>query len=150
MAILDFMFSVKLFELTSSISIMKMLGEQAEKNVQLAVNAADESDAVEEGEFEEETYDENGESYPRTRTYYSCGSCVGYDDDEVRLEYKSLIADLIRRSAYLTMFGLFEHRISGCLDLMIRLSNFSETRERNPKKIRSCGSAFTFPNDLFI
>ncbi|MBC3774756.1 hypothetical protein [Pseudomonas sp. SWRI99] len=126
MAILDFMFSVKLFELTSSISIMKMLGEQAEKNVQLAVNAADESDAVEEGEFEEETYDENGESYPRTRTYYSCGSCVGYDDDEVRLEYKSLIADLIRRSAYLTMFGLFEHRISGCLDLMIRLSNFSD------------------------
>lgn len=126
MAILDFMFSVKFFELTSSISIMKMLAEQAEKNVQLAVNAADESDAVEEGDFEEEAYDENGESYPRTRTYYSCGSCVGYDDDEVRLEYKTLIADLTRRSAYLTMFGLFEHRISGCLDLMIRLSSFSD------------------------
>ncbi|UOB22672.1 hypothetical protein MRY17_18330 [Pseudomonas orientalis] len=125
MAILDFMFSVKLFELTSSISIMTMLAEQAEKNVQLAVDAADESDAVKEGHFEEEAYDENGESYSRTRTYYSCGSCVGYDDDEVKLEYKSLIADLTRRSAYLTMFGLFEHRISGCLDLMIGLANFS-------------------------
>lgn len=126
MAVLDFMFSVKLFELTSSISIMTMLAEQAEKNVQLAVNAADESDAVKEGHFEEEAYDENGESYSRTRTYYSCGACVGYDDDEVKLEYKTLIADLTRRSAYLTMFGLFEHRINGCLDLMIGLTNFGD------------------------
>lgn len=125
MAILGFMFSVKLFELTSSISIMKMLAEQAEENVQLALNAADEPGAVQEGDFEEDAYDGNGESYPCTRIYYSCGVCVGYDYDEVKLEYKSLIADLTRRSAYLTMFGLFEHRISGCLDLMISLTNFS-------------------------
>lgn len=82
MANLGFVFSVKLFELTSSISIMKMLAEQAEKNVLLAVTAADEPDAVKEGEFDAEAYDENGESYPCTQTYYSCGSSIGYDYDE--------------------------------------------------------------------
>ncbi len=125
MANLGFIFSVKLFELTSSIFIMEMLAEQAEQNVVLAVNAADEPDAVKEGEFEDEAYDENGESYPCTRIYYSCGSCIGYDYDEVKLEYKSLISALTRRSAFLTMFGLFEHRINGCLEEMISLSRFS-------------------------
>lgn len=126
MTILDSMFNVKLFELTSCVSVMKMLAEQAEKNVQLALSAADESDALKEDFFEEEAYDENGESFSCTRIFYSCGSCVGYDEYEVKLEYKSLIADLTRRSAYLTMYGLFEHRISGCLDLMIWLTSFSD------------------------
>lgn len=125
MANLGFIFIVKFYELTSSISIMKMLAEQAEKNVVLAVKAADEPGAVIEGEFEEEAYDESGGSYTRTRTYYSCGSCVGYDRDEIKLQYTSLIANLTRRSAYLTMFGLFEHRINGCLEEMIRLSRFN-------------------------
>jgi len=123
MADLGFLFSVKLFELTSSISIMKMLADQAENNVQLAMEAADEPGAVMTGEFEEEVQDENGPTCLRARTYYSCGSCVGYDE-EVRDEYKMLIAALTRRSAFLTMFGLFEHRIGGCLDLMMSLTNF--------------------------
>ncbi|GLO05274.1 hypothetical protein PPUJ13061_51760 [Pseudomonas putida] len=125
MANLGFAFSIKLYELTSSISIMKMLAEQAEQNVVLAVNAADEPGAVKEGEFDAEAYDENGESYPCTQIYYSCGSSVGYDYDDVKLEYKSLISSLTRRSAFLTMFGLFEHRINGCLEEMISLSRFS-------------------------
>ncbi|WP_217997445.1 MULTISPECIES: hypothetical protein, partial [Pseudomonas] len=50
-----------------------------------------------------------------------------------RLEYKSLISDLTRRSAYLTIFGLFEHRISGCLDLMTSLSGYtSELKCKGP------------------
>lgn len=125
MANLGFVFSIKLYELTSSISIMEMLAEQAERNVVLAVNAADEPGAVKEGEFDAEAYDENGEGYPCTQIYYSCGSSVGNDYDEVKLEYKSLISSLTRRSAFLTMFGLFEHRINGCLEEMIRLSRFS-------------------------
>ncbi|MFK3973538.1 hypothetical protein ACI2KS_22735 [Pseudomonas sp. NPDC087358] len=123
MADLGFLFSVALFELTSSISTMKMLAQQAENNVQFAMKAANEPGAILTGEFEEEVQDESGVTYLRTRTYYSCGSCVGYDE-EVREEYKMLIAALTRRSAFLTMFGLFEHRISGCLDLMISLTNF--------------------------
>lgn len=125
MANSGFNFSVKLFELTSSISIIKMLAEQAEKNVVLAVNAADEPGAVKEGEFDDEACDNNGNSYPCPRTYYYCGSCIGYDYDDVKFEYKSLISALTRRSAFLTMFGLFEHRISGCIDEMISLSDFN-------------------------
>ena len=124
MANLNFIFSVKIFALTSSISIMKMLAEQAEKNVLLAVQEADEPGAVKENEFEDEGHDENGDSYQYTRTYYSCGSSVGYDYDEVKDDYKFLITQLTRRSAFLTIFGLFEHRINDCLELMINLAKY--------------------------
>lgn len=40
MAKLDFLFSVRLWETTSSISMMKMLAEQAETNVERAVAEA--------------------------------------------------------------------------------------------------------------
>lgn len=130
MANLGIIFSVKLFELTSSISIMKMLAEQAEQNVLIAVKAADEPGAVKEGEFEEDAYDENEYSYSHTRTYYSCGSSVGYDHDEVKLEYKSLIAHLTRRSAFLTICGLFEHRIKECLELMTDLTQYRMNLEK--------------------
>lgn len=113
---------------------MKMLAEQAEKNVLLAVKEADEPGAVTEEEFEDEVCDQYGESYPYTKKYYSCGSSVGYDLDEVKLEHKFLIAQLTRRSAYLTMFGLFEHRISNCLAYMVELTNFEK------EKIKSMGA----------
>jgi len=103
---------------------MKMLAEQAEKNVSLAVKEADEPGAVTEGEYEDEAYDQYGESYPCQRTYYSCGSSVGYDYDEVKSEYKFLVTQLTRRSAYLTIFGLFEHRMSKCLEFMIDLTKY--------------------------
>ena len=122
MANLNLIFSVNIFALTQSISVMKMLAEQAEKNVLLAVKEADEPGAVTEDEFEDEVCDEYGESYPYIKKYYSCGSSVGYDLDEVKFEYKFLITQLTRRSAYLTMFGLFEQRISNCLRFMIDLT----------------------------
>jgi len=105
---------------------MKMLAEQAEKNVLLAVQEADEPGAVEENEFEDERYDDNGDSYQYTRTYYSCGSSIGYDYDEVKEDYKFLITQLTRRSAFLTIFGLFEHRINDCLELMIRVAQYEK------------------------
>ncbi|WP_330209580.1 hypothetical protein [Pseudomonas sp. AM4(2022)] len=129
MANLNLTFNLNLFALTESISVMKMLAEQAEKNVLLAVKEADEPGAVTEDEFEDEVCDQFGESYPYTRKYYSCGSCVGYDFDEVKSEYKFLITQLTRRSAFLTMFGLFEHRISNCLRFMIDLIK----NEKEPK-----------------
>lgn len=122
LADLNFAFSLNIFALTQSISVMKMLAEQAEKNVLRAVKEADEPGAVTEEEFEDEVCDQYGESYPYTKKYYSCGSSVGYDFDEVKAEYKFLITQLARRAAFLTMFGLFEHRISNCLGFMIELT----------------------------
>ncbi|MGQ7744591.1 hypothetical protein ACUNDQ_10315 [Pectobacterium brasiliense] len=124
MAKLDFPFSVHLWEAKSSVSIMKMLAEQAENNVDRAVNEADLSGAVSEGTFTDLRTAENGEEYEFERAWYSCGSCVGYDHDEVKAEYKHLIAQLTRRSAFLTIFGLFEHRMRGCLDFMTRESGY--------------------------
>lgn len=103
-----------------------MLVEQAEKNVALAVKEADESGAVTEGEYEDEGYDQYGENFTFQHTYYACGSCIGNDCEEVRYEYKHLITQLTRRSAFLTVFGLFEHRISECMQFMINLSNYKE------------------------
>ncbi|WP_206617446.1 hypothetical protein [Pseudomonas alkylphenolica] len=124
MAKLDFIFSVHMCAISESISVMRMLAEQAEKNVALALKEADEPGAVNEHEHEEEAYDQHGESYVRLRTFYSCGSSVGYNSDEVLSMHKFLITQLARRSAYLTMFGLFEHRMSQCLEFMIDLTGF--------------------------
>ncbi|WP_313739301.1 hypothetical protein [Pseudomonas sp.] len=109
MAKLDFIFSVHMCALSESISVMRMLAEQAEKNVALAFKEAE--DLIKEHEHEEEAYDQYGESYVRQRTFFSCGSSIGYDSDEVLSTYKFMITQLTRRSAFLTMFGLFEHRM---------------------------------------
>ncbi|CAM3598415.1 hypothetical protein CCOS865_04143 [Pseudomonas reidholzensis] len=124
MAKLDFIFSVHMCAISQSISIMRMLAEQAEKNVALAVKEANEPGAVKEHEFEEESCDQDGESYVRIRTCYSCGSSVDYDPEEALAMHQFLITQLTRRSAYLTMFGLFEHRISQCLEFMIDLTRY--------------------------
>lgn len=122
LAKLDFIFSVHMCALSESISVMRMLAEQAEKNVALALKESE--DLIKEHEHEEETYDQHGESYVRQRTFYSCGSSIGYDSDEVLLTYKFMITQLTRRSAFLTMFGLFEHRMSQCLVFMLELTGF--------------------------
>ncbi|GKW07656.1 hypothetical protein [Pectobacterium carotovorum] len=116
--------SIQLWEATASISIMQMLAEQAENNIANAVEKADLPGAVTEGEYMDEGQDEYGEIYTYQQSYYSCGSCVGLDHDEVKSEYKHLIAQLTRRSAFLTIFGLFEHRMSGCLNVMINRSDY--------------------------
>jgi hypothetical protein len=122
LAKLDFIFSVHMWALSESISVMRMLAEQAEKNVALALKEAD--DSIKEHEHEEETYDQYGESYVRQRTFYSCGSSIGYDHEEVLSTHKFVITQLTRRSAFLTMFGLFEHRMSQCLEFMLELTGF--------------------------
>lgn len=106
---------------------MKMLVEQAEANISRALIDADKPEAVESGEFPDEQHHEDGRITTLPSTYYSCGSCFGYDEDEVRSEYKHLIVQLTRRSVFLTIFGLFEHRMVDCLALMDDLS--SKTRQ---------------------
>ena len=131
-----FFFSVKLWEAISSIPVMKMLAEQAEENISRALLDADKPEAIESVEFWDERHHADGEVETVKRTYYSCGSCVGEDQNEVRFTYKHLIAQLTRRSAFLTIFGLFEHRMAGCLDLMDNL--LSETTDKKHKTIEDC------------
>lgn len=130
---INFIFSVHLWSVAESISVMKMLAEQAEKNVFLAVKEADEPGFVTEDEHEEEVCDQYGESHLCQRTYYECGSSIGYDHDEVKSDYKFLITQLTRRSAYLTMYGLFEHRMSQCLGFLINLTGYEgEIKSKGP------------------
>lgn len=131
-----FFFSLKLQEAISSISVMKMLVEQAEANISRALIDADKPEAVESGEFPEEQHHEDGRITTFPCTYYSCGSCFGYDEDEVRSKYKHLIAQLTRRSVFLTIFGLFEHRMVDCLELMDDLS--CKTTDKTRKTVEDC------------
>lgn len=122
-----------LWAATSSIDIMRMLAEQAEKNIAIAVEEVNEPGAIKEGEYEDEAFDHYGESYTFMRAYYSCGACVGHDFEEVKLDYIRLTTQLTRRSAFLTMFGLFEHRINDCLQFMITLAKYSgEIKGKGP------------------
>ncbi|WP_449550955.1 hypothetical protein [Lelliottia amnigena] len=122
-----------LWAASGAIAIMRMLAEQAEKNVAIAVKEVDEPDAITEGEYEDEGFDQYGNSYPFMRTYYSCGACVGYEAEDVKLEYIHLTTQLTRRSAFLTIFGLFEHRINDCLQFMIKLAEHAgEIKGKGP------------------
>ncbi|QWT43169.1 hypothetical protein KNV89_14740 [Dickeya dadantii] len=103
---------------------MQMIAKQAENNISNTVEKTDLPGAIIEGEYQDERQDEYGEVYIYQQKYYSCGSCIGLDYDEVKSEYKQLITQLIRRSAFLTIFGLFEHRMNGCLDVMINRSGY--------------------------
>lgn len=129
-------FSLKLFKATTSISVMKMLAEQAETNISRALSDADKPEAVESGEHPDEQHHDDGQVTTFQRTYYSCGSCVGYDKDEVRFEYKHLITQLTRRSTFLTIFGLFEHCMVGCLEVMDYLS--CQTTDKTHKTVEDC------------
>lgn len=122
MAKLNFLFSTFFWGASSSIPVMKMLAQQAEDNITRAVSEEVISKISDSGEFEDDAYDEFGHcTGTRIRDWYSCGSCIGHDL-EVISEYKHLITQLTRRSAYLTMFGIFEHRIIECLQLMAELT----------------------------
>nr|WP_315289813.1 hypothetical protein [Serratia proteamaculans] len=129
-------FSLKLWKATTSIPVMKMLAGQAEANISRALHDADEPDAVESGEFPDERHHGDGTVTTFQRTYYSCGSCVGYDEDEVRTQYKHLIAQLTRRSTFLTIFGLFENSMVGCLEVMDDLS--CKTTDKKNKTVEDC------------
>lgn len=120
----------------SSIPVMKMLAEQAENNILRIVTDADLPEAIKEYEYEDEHEDDEGNVRPYTQTYYTCGSCAGTDEDEVRSEYKHLISQLTRRSAFLTIFGLFEHRMVGCLGVMDHLSG--EVTNKSFKTVDDC------------
>lgn len=126
MARLDILISFQLWEATSSISIMRMLAEQAENNANRAVEEANLPDFVTRGVFIDEGVDMYGDVYQFKRTYYSCGSCVGYELEEVKSEYIHLITQLTRRSAFLTIFGLFENRMGKCLELMKKISGYTK------------------------
>ncbi|MDU5880084.1 MAG: hypothetical protein E6Z37_23430 [Serratia marcescens] len=132
----EFFFSLKLWKATSSIPVMKMLAEQTEANISRALDDADKPEAVESGEFTDERDNEDGTVTTFQRTYYSCGSCAGYDEDEVRAEYKHLIAQLARRSTFLTIFGLFENNMVGCLEVMDDLS--CKITDKRHKTVEDC------------
>ncbi|WP_147200838.1 hypothetical protein [Pantoea sp. CCBC3-3-1] len=65
---------------------------------------------------------QHGEDIRVENAYYECGSCIGDNHDEVQSEYVYLNTQLTRRAAFLTMFGLFEHRMTECQKLMETLS----------------------------
>lgn len=122
-----------LWSAKASIAIMQMLAEQAEKNVAIAIKEVDEPDAIKEGEYEDEAFDQYGESQPFMRTYYSCGACIGHEAEQVKLEYIHLTTQLTRRSAFLTIFGLFEHRMNDCLPFMKKISGYTgEIKGKGP------------------
>ncbi|MRS13384.1 hypothetical protein GJV06_00515 [Enterobacteriaceae bacterium RIT691] len=121
-----FYFNLALFGATSSIADMRMLAEQAEHAISNAIANAQ----VVESEYEDEDTDEQGNAYHYTQKVYSCGSCTGYDATEAKMEYEHLIAQLTRRSAYLTIFGIFEYHMSKCRDIMIRDTGYDKKLPR--------------------
>ena len=123
MAKLPFFFSTALWSATSSLPVMRMLAEQAEDNIIRAVSEEVITRISSFGSYDEDLYDESGDCVgSQSHDVFSCGPCYSYHDDEATEEYKHLIAQLTRRSAYLTIFGIFEHRMMECQKLMAKLT----------------------------
>jgi hypothetical protein len=96
---------------------MNMLAEQTESNILSAIDQITENEAIEEQVFEDEDTDQNGQAFQIRHTYYSFGPVSASDREDVIVEYSYLITQLMRRSAYLTIFGLFEARLNKILDM---------------------------------
>lgn len=123
-------FFIELWDAKSAISVMKMLAEQAEYNIKRAVEEACKPGAISDGVYDDYGEDEHGVPYTFERTYYTCGSCIGLDHDEVKDEYIYLITQLTRRSAFLTIYGLFEHRMNECVKLMLDICGYTGKLEK--------------------
>lgn len=134
-------FSLKIWEAKASIAVMKMLAEQAEANIVRAFNDVELPGAVSEEEYEDFNEDDEGNVYRYTVPFFTCGSCSGLDADEVISKFKHLISQLTRRSAFLTMFGLFEHRMVECLSVMDTLT--SEVTDKRFKTLEDCHKRLT-------
>lgn len=141
MASLPFFFSPVLWSATASISLMKMLADQAEDNVTRAVSDEVINRISFFGSYDEDRFDHSGNCIGIwQRDYFTCGSYYGHDENEVEAEYKHLITQLTRRSAYLTIFGIFEHRIIDCLKLIAELTG-NEVRKR--PSVEDCHNLLT-------
>lgn len=121
---------IELWDATSAISVMKMLAVQAEYNIKQAVEEACKPGAISDGVYDDYREDEHGVPYTVKQTYYTCGSCIGEDHNEVKNEYIYLITQLTRRSAFLTIYGLFEHRMDQCVKLMLDLCGYTGRLEK--------------------
>ncbi len=134
-------FSLKIWEAKTSIAVMNMLVEQAEANIGRAFIDADLPGAVSEDEYEDYHEDDDGNIYRYTIPFFTCGSCSGLDANEVKSKYKHLVSQLTRRSAFLTMFGLFEYHMVECLDVMDRLTG--EVTDKRFKTVEDCHKRLT-------
>lgn len=125
MAKLDFLFCAVVWETTASVRIMHELAEQAEQAISRAVSQSLEPGAVKISEYDDVITDGNGRDHFITRDCYIYGPCADLYEEDVLQEYNYLISQLTRRSAFLTIFGLFEYHMKRCLELMISLSGYS-------------------------
>lgn len=125
MAKLDFLFCAVVWEATASVGIMHELADQAEQSISRAVSQSLEPGAVKISEYDDVITDENGRDYFITRDCYVYGPCADLYEEDVLQEYNYLISQLTRRSAFLTIFGLFEYHMKQCLELMLSLTNYS-------------------------
>ncbi|WIV22148.1 hypothetical protein QN085_15810 [Pseudomonas sp. M2(2023)] len=118
MALLGFTFDLRVWSASQSILTMNMLAQQAESNIRSAIEKITEDKAIEELVFEDEDTDQNGQPFQIRQTYYSFGPVSAADREDVITEYSYLITQLMRRSAYLTIFGLFEARLNKILETL--------------------------------
>lgn len=120
----NFYFNLALFGATSSIADMRMLAEQTEHAIKNSIAHTE----VVESEYGDEHEDEEGNIYQYTQKVYSCGSCVSYEESEAKAQHEHLITQLSRRSAFLTIFGIFEYHMSACRDIMIRDTGYDNKK----------------------
>lgn len=120
----NFYFNLALFGATSSIADMRILAEQTEHTINNSIANTE----VVESEYEDEHEDEEGNIYEYTQKVYSCGSCVSYEESEAKAQHEHLITQLTRRSAFLTIFGIFEYHMSACRKIMIRDTGYDSKK----------------------
>lgn len=104
---------------------MRTLIDQTESAVSKAIEEINNCRSLGFVEYDEESED----GHPYKERIYSYNGISGHNEDDVRSEYSTLIAQLFRRSAYLTIFGLFEHHLEACCKQMISIARIGLTFE---------------------
>lgn len=114
--------------MSSVMLIMEDLAEQADKNISELVRKAELPGAIEITKWEDVEEDEYGKAHHVPCLYYSYGPCSSSSSaEEVILEYKNLISNIYRRTAFLSIYSFFEHILNRLYEELVDITGYKST-----------------------
>ncbi|HEB1530391.1 TPA: hypothetical protein RY435_004026 [Escherichia albertii] len=129
MAKLGFFFLAPVWDAVMSVSEMRTLTEHTEWSIAQAIIEVNKPGAVQMEEVIIE-YDDEHSAY---HDYFYYKGISGDSEDEVKATYIYQLSKMLRYSAFMVIYGLFEFHMAKCYELMIKASGHVETKADTQK-----------------
>ncbi|EEM8337224.1 hypothetical protein IIL26_001610 [Salmonella enterica subsp. enterica serovar Kingston] len=129
MAKLGFFFLAPVWDAVMSVSEMRTLIEHTEWSIAQAITEVNKPGVVQMEEVIIE-YDDEHSDYHQ---YFYYKGVSGDSEDEVKATYIYQLSKMLRYSAFMVLYGLFEFHMVKCYELMIKASGYVETKADTQK-----------------